>query len=164
MFADPKIQFIEKYYLKLIAIGSSLQSLFLLLMRLTWGHQFLLAGWTKFQNLEGVIVFFAKIGIPFPTFHAILVALFEFLGGLCLLLGFASRLAAIPLIFIMFVAYGAAHSHPFTHFAFLKDPSLLVREAPFPFLLTALIVFIFGPGRLSIDAWLKKKSKFWPQL
>jgi uncharacterized membrane protein YphA (DoxX/SURF4 family) len=36
-----------------------------------------------------------------------------------------------------------------------NDPDKFVRADPFPFLLTALIVLVFGPGRFSVDALLK---------
>jgi putative oxidoreductase len=35
-----------------------------------------------------------------------------------------------------------------------SDPDKFLKADPFPFLLTALIVFAFGPGRFSVDALL----------
>ena len=40
-----------------------------------------------------------------------------------------------------------------------SDPDKFVKADPFPFLLTALIVFAFGAGRLSVDALLKWGSR-----
>jgi putative oxidoreductase len=37
-----------------------------------------------------------------------------------------------------------------------SDPDKFVQAAPFPFLLTALIVLAFGPGLFSVDALLKR--------
>jgi hypothetical protein len=37
-----------------------------------------------------------------------------------------------------------------------KDPDAFVSDAAFLFLLASLIVFIFGPGALSIDALFRK--------
>ena len=37
-----------------------------------------------------------------------------------------------------------------------SDPDKFVKADPFPFLLTALIVLVFGPGLFSIDALLKQ--------
>jgi hypothetical protein len=34
-----------------------------------------------------------------------------------------------------------------------------VKADPFPFLVTALMVFVFGPGRFSVDALLKWGSR-----
>jgi hypothetical protein len=40
-----------------------------------------------------------------------------------------------------------------------SDPDKFVKADPFPFLLTALIVFVYGPGRFSVDALLNWGSK-----
>lgn len=38
-----------------------------------------------------------------------------------------------------------------------SDPDKFVKADPFPFLLTALIVLVFGPGRFSVDALRARK-------
>jgi hypothetical protein len=40
-----------------------------------------------------------------------------------------------------------------------SDPDKFVKADPFPFLLTALIVLVFGPGRFSVDALLKWRAR-----
>ncbi len=54
----------------------------------------------------------------------------------------------------MFVAYWTADHEALTNM--FSDPDKFVQAAPFPFLLTALIVLAFGPGLLSVDALLKR--------
>jgi hypothetical protein len=39
------------------------------------------------------------------------------------------------------------------------DPDKFVKADPFPFLLTALIIYVFGPGEFSLDKVLKKRWK-----
>lgn len=155
-FENPLLEFCVTHYNRLVAWSSNLQSLFLFWMRLTWGHQFFLTGSGKLASIDKTIEFFTSLGIVYPVFHAHLVAYLELIGGTCLILGFASRLAALPLVIIMFVALTTAHVHVFTNFLFFTNPSSLVNEAPYPFLITSLLVLIFGPGRLSIDAWIKR--------
>jgi putative oxidoreductase len=157
MFSNSLANFLAWIYQVTIKVGENLQSIFLLLMRLTWGAQFLIAGLGKFADLTKVADIFSNLAIPFPFFSAFLVAFFEMVGGAFLIVGLASRLICLPLMVIMFIAYSTAHSHVFKDFSFIANPSLLVNEAPFPFLLTVLIVFIFGPGRVSIDAIIKRK-------
>jgi putative oxidoreductase len=36
--------------------------------------------------------------------------------------------------------------------SFFSDPDKFIAAAPFAFLMVALIVLIFGPGRISVDA------------
>jgi putative oxidoreductase len=145
---------IKKCYEALISCGTVLQSLLLLAMRLYWGGSFALSGWGKLHHIEGVSGYFASLGIPFPTLNAYFVGGMEFIGGLCLLLGFASRLAAIPLIVIMIVALLTEHYEALIN-AF-SDPQTFIRQYPFNYLLTALIVLAFGPGKISVDAVLKR--------
>ena len=151
------LRFCFTIYNWIISFFSNFQSIFIFLMRLTWGYQFLIAGYGKLMHLDKITLFFEKLGIPLATTNATLVGGFEFFGGILLLVGFASRLISIPLIIIMLVAYSTAHNHIFSHFAFITNPTLLVNEAPFAFLLTCLIVLLFGPGKISIDGYLKRK-------
>ena len=156
MFQNKFINFFAQIYQWGIHFFSNWQSLFIFLLRLIWGHQFFLAGLGKLQNIDATVVFFTSFGFPIPTFVTWLVALCEFSGGLGLLFGLASRFFGLLLSIIMLVAYSTAHAHVFGGFVFLFDPSLLVKEAPFAFLLTSLIVLIFGPGKISLDGWIKR--------
>src|SRR5437660_1738239 len=85
-------------------IGVSLQSPFLLVIRLYWGYQFAIAGFGKFLNLGGVAEYFQTLGIPLPYLNATLAASTELIGGLLLILGLYSRLITIPLLGVMLVA------------------------------------------------------------
>ena len=156
MFESGYLQICDKIYGWIISLGSNLQSLFLLYMRLVWGHQFFVTGIAKFNHIDTVVQFFLSINLPHPVFYAYTVAGFELIGGFCLFLGLMSRLAAIPLIAMMVVALSLAHAEAFVELRFLFEPMMLVHQAPYPFLLTALLVFIFGPGRISLDAWIKR--------
>lgn len=146
----------EKLYSPLLKIGDNFQSLLLLYMRIVWGHQFFLAGLGKFSNIDQTAQFFASLNIVAPHFHAYLVAFFETACGLCIFLGLASRLAAIPMAIIMLTALSTAHAPALSNWKFLFEPLLLVREAPYPYLLTAFLVFAFGPGKISLDGWIKR--------
>ena len=58
--------FLTKFYLLLVTAASSLQSPFLLLVRLYWGFQMMQTGWGKLHNLAKVTDFFISLGIPLP--------------------------------------------------------------------------------------------------
>ncbi len=96
------------------------------------------------------------MGIPFPEANVHLVSYFEIIGGFCLIIGFASRIITIPLIVILLTAFGTAHSHLIKNALFLLDPHTFAQEMPYPYFITAMLVFCFGPGRLSVDAWIKR--------
>lgn len=156
MLVNPTLRWLERLYAPFIGVGSNLQSLFLLYMRLTWGHQFFLHGLNKLTHVEQTLHFFASQNFAQPLLITYLVGTVELVGGFCLFVGFASRLAAIPLIAILLTALSTVHAAAISNFRFLFEPLSLVKEAPYPFLITAILIFVFGPGRISVDGWLKR--------
>jgi len=83
-------------------MSSNFRNFGMLLLRVVLGIVFILHGFDKLQNLEGVVDFFSSLGLA--PFFAYLVAYTEFLGGIALLLGVFSRYAAYALSTIMVVA------------------------------------------------------------
>jgi putative oxidoreductase len=156
---------LTKAYQGVIFLGGLLKSPILLLCRLYWGWLFMAAGWEKLHNISHFVTILDRYDLPFSLVLAYLAAGTECMGGLCLILGFASRLVAIPLIITMITAYLTVHAEA-VH-AILQKPSAFVAQAPFNFLLTALIVLAFGPGRFSIDyiieKWLFSKAEDIPK-
>jgi len=152
-----KIQFIEKYYNLFVRALSSLQSPFLLAVRLYWGWQFMQAGWGKLNDTGKVVNFFTSLGIPAPALNAYFVSGLEFAGGLLLLLGLGSRLIALPLTVDMIVAYITADREAL--FSIISNPDKFTAAAPYTFLVASLIVLIFGPGKLSFDTLLAARLR-----
>lgn len=150
------INFCKNLFQGLESFANCFQSLLLLAMRLYWGGSLAISGWGKLHHLCGVADYFASLNIPFPLMNAYLVGMIECLGGLCLFLGFASRLAAIPILCVMIGAL-VTIEHRAALFNVLHDPQNLIVQTPFNYLLTACIVFAFGPGKISIDFLLEKR-------
>src|SRR5689334_13463099 len=117
--------------------ASLTQPLFLLLIRLYWGWSFFQTGKGKLMGLERTTEFFASLNIPAPKLNAIMAGSTECLGGLLLLVGLFSRLATVPLIFTMLVAYVTADREAL--FALFSDPDKFTSATPFLFLLTVVI-------------------------
>jgi putative oxidoreductase len=143
-------QLAEKYYELLIRIASGLQSPFLLGIRLYWGWQFVQTGWGKLSDIHKVVGFFTGLGIPAPALNAWFVSGLEFGGGLLLIVGLGSRLIALPLVIDMIAAYITADREAL--FSIVSSPDKFMAAAPFTFLVASLIVLIFGPGKVSLDA------------
>lgn len=140
-----------KLYGKLCGVLDHLQSPLLLVIRLYWGYQFFIAGKGKLLNLERVTGFFTDLGIPFPHINAAVVGVTECVGGLLLIIGLASRLVSIPLVVAMSVAYATAHRESLWNF------EEMIKQEPYTFLMAAVLVLAFGPGKFSIDTLLKRK-------
>ena len=134
------------------------QPVFLLAVRALLGWGFITAGWGKLTNVESTALFFAGWGIPLPTVNVYFAGTAETVGGALLIFGAASRIIAIPLIGTMVVAYATAHKEIFGDL--FTDPNAFVKEfnsaPPLPYLITAFVVLLFGPGLFSVDGLLKQ--------
>jgi len=125
------------------------QDLGLLLSRLTIGVVFVQAGWGKFNNLDRTIGYFDSIGIPMASLQAPFAAGAELICGALVLVGFLTRLAAIPPVIVMIVAILTAHR---SEISGLPD---LLGLSPFSYLVMYFIHVGFGAGRFSVDRALK---------
>lgn len=149
MTRHPIFKFAATGYGWIIIFAGWLQSLFLLVIRLYWGWQFHETGMGKLQHIDKVTGYFQSLGIPMPGLNAYMAGITECVGGLFLLLGLCSRISTIPLIFTMIIAYLTAFPDAVKNI--FSKPDDFVTADPFLFLLTAVIVFLFGPGRISVD-------------
>jgi len=113
--------------------------------RLTLGVLFMSTGWGKVHSLAKVTAFFTDLGIPAPGLNAHVVSFVELFGGALLLVGLASRLAAVPLMVSMLVAILTAQR---AEVHGLPDLFGLVEWTYFALLLW---VALAGPGKLSLD-------------
>jgi putative oxidoreductase len=117
-----------------------------LVARLTVGVVFLQSGWGKLHDLASVTDFFTELGIPMPAFQAELASTTEFVCGGLLLLGLATRAAAVPLVVVMAVAIRTALWDQVDGLASL----LHLTEFAYVALLVGLAVR--GGGVVSLDA------------
>jgi putative oxidoreductase len=142
--------FAEKLYRYLITCASSLQSVFLLAVRLYWGFQMMQTGWGKLHSLPKVIEYFTSLGIPVPGLTTPCIVSLEFLGGILVMLGLGARLFALLLTCDMLVAFAVGDREAL--FSIFSNPDKFTAAAPYNFLFAFLIVLIFGPGKVSLDA------------
>lgn len=124
----------------------------LLLARLTVGGLFIFHGSAKFLGgIDGFAGYLASLGVPLPTLNAYLAAGTEVFAGLAVTLGVLTRLASVPLVFTMavafFVAKGAALS-----------PNGGGGEYALALGLTAAALILTGPGRFTATALLRRGS------
>jgi putative oxidoreductase len=148
--APPKsLGLIHRLYRRFQLASAALESPFLLLVRVYWGWQFAQSGWGRLHNLDRATGFFASLGVPAPGFTCIAISLLEFIGGILLIGGLATRLFGLLLAGDMIVAYLLADHAALK--AILSDPGKFYGADPFTFLFASLIALIFGAGRYSVD-------------
>jgi putative oxidoreductase len=148
------VDLFRRGYELLVSGANLLQSPFLLLLRVYFFWQLFLTGQGKLAHIEKISDYFASLGIPLPALNAYMAGATETFGSLLLIIGLASRLAAIPITVVMAVAYLTADLEAVT--GIFSDPDKFVKADPFPYLISALIVLVFGPGKLSVDALIKR--------
>jgi putative oxidoreductase len=116
-----------------------------LLARLVIGVVFTHSGWGKLHNLEQVTRFFASLGVPFPELQAPFVACVELVCGALVLAGFATRLAAVPLIGTMVVALATALAEK------ISGVNALFGLAEFLYVALLVQLAVGGAGAVSLD-------------
>lgn len=148
--------------------GSAPQAV--VLIRLAVGAVFLSEGIQKFlYAAENGVGRFAKIGIPAPDVLAPFVGVAEIACGGLILIGFLTRLAAIPLIIDMIVAILSTKipillGHEFWGFSLRTVPYYgfwgMLHEArtDLTMLLGSIFLLIVGAGALSVDARLSSRD------
>jgi putative oxidoreductase len=100
-------------------------------------------------NLDGFAQGVARLGFPAPTFFAWCAALAEFVGGILVALGLATRPAAAFAGFTMLVA---SYRH-------LDDP-WRSRELALVYLAVMLGAMLIGGGRYSLDSVFRLRMPF----
>ena len=124
-----------------------------LVARTTLGVLFVSTGWGKVHDLDKVTGFFTELGIPMPHVNAVMVSFVELVGGSLLLIGLASRLAALPLMASMAIAILTAQREQVHG---LPDLFGLVE---WTYLALLLWVALAGPGKASLDHFLLGKKR-----
>jgi len=116
-----------------------------LLARILLSIMFILAGYAKLTGIAGTSGWFGSLGIPAPTAVAVLVGLLEFFGGLAILVGYQTRLAAIALAVFTVAASLVAHLD------FSDQMQMLMFQKNMAITGGFLALAAFGAGALSID-------------
>ncbi len=118
--------------------------------RIVVGWVFLWSGWGKLNTLPQVTENFRGWGIPFPEILTPFVSGVEFFGGLLLLVGLLTRIAAAPLIVVMVVAIISAK------LADVDSLETLLGFEEVAYLALFLWLAIAGPGPISLDCLLTR--------
>jgi len=130
-----------------MAKSSRLSPCGLTILRVVVGIIFLVHGWQKIHafGFHGVEGSFRQIGIPLPAITAVVVILVEFLGGMALILGLATRWAALLL------AIDMAGAIFFVHFKNGFYSNHGGYEYALSLLAACLALTFTGAGSLAID-------------
>jgi putative oxidoreductase len=121
-------------------------SLAILAGRVLLSVLFILAGYAKLADIAGTAGWFGSIGLPMPTAAAVVAGLVELLGGLAILVGFKTRIAAIVLAVFILGATAIAHLD------FSQAGNVLMLQKNLGLTGGFLLLAVLGAGAWSIDA------------
>lgn len=134
---------------------SGLKGTALLSVRVVIGAAFILHGWSKMQNPTGWMDGMGMSTVP--AFLQVLAALAEFAGGIALILGLLSRVAAFGLVCQMVAALALVHLPRGDPFVAMGRSSF---ELPLINLAISFLLVVLGPGRFSLDYLLFGRSVY----
>ena len=118
-----------------------------LVLRLTVGGLILLHGLAKVTGgVSGISGMLAGVGLPASLAYGVYVG--EVLAPLVVIIGFYSRIGALVIAVNMLFAIGLVHTKDV--FALNQGGGWAIELQAF-FLLTALVVFLIGPGRYAVN-------------
>lgn len=121
-------------------------------IRIAAGVIFVMHGWQKVSvfGIPGTSEMLRFLGIPLPTFFAVIVMTTELLGGLSIMVGLFSRFWSIGLAIDMTVAILVARRHAFfTPIGFEFELVLLGG---------VLTIAALGAGEMSVDRMFGRKG------
>lgn len=122
----------------------------LLVARILLGLLFVVAGFGKLGNVDGFGAYIASGGVP--AILAWPVVLFEILGGLALIVGFQTRIAALALAAFCVLSGLLYHFDPADQMQMTNLLKNLGLAGGY------LALFVTGPGAWSLDAKLGRNS------
>lgn len=135
-------------------ISAKGEDVILLAGRILLGAIYVQSGWRKLMDLTAFVQTMPRRGLP--EFLGYLAAPVEFLGGLCMVFGLATRYTSLVMFLFLIVATFSSHrfwaaeaaqyANQTSHF--WKNVSMMGGTA---------LLFVTGAGRYAIDRVLMKK-------
>ncbi len=136
-------------------LAAASQDFLLLLGRVLLGWIFVQSGWRKLIDIPAFVVTMPRRGLPDVLGYV--APPVEFIGGLFLLFGVATRYTALLMLLFIIIASFSSHRYwDFTdaaqrqqqHTQFWKNVSMMGGQ---------VLLFLTGAGRYSVDRLLSRK-------
>lgn len=135
-------------------MAANMGDLFALIARIFIGWLFLTSGWMKLMNTAGAVTYLTNLGVPAPEAMVWLVLGSELLLGVTLILGIATRYAALYGALFVLIATALAHrywQYPAAqqgaqYTQFIKNLAIIGG---------LLMLFVGSAGRYSVDAKMR---------
>jgi len=134
-------------------LAARAQNFLLLAGRVLVGWIFISSGWRKLMDIPAFAASMPRRGLP--TFLGYVAPPVEFIGGVCIVLGLATRYAALLMLLFMIIATFSSHrfwsaepaQYTNQNSHFWKNISMTGG---------IVLLFVTGAGRFAIDRLLRK--------
>lgn len=126
---------------------NSITSFAILFLRIAFAGMLIVHGWAKLSNFEATVQSFTEMGGA-PVLGLVIFA--EVFCALGVVVGLLYRLALIPMIINMFVAFFVAHGGRLTGEG--------NGELAFLYLVVFIVLVLTGPGKYAIDNFFNNKK------
>ena len=135
-------------------LAAQWQDFLLLLGRVLLGWIFILSGWRKLMDIPAFAASMPRRDLP--TFLGYIAPFVEFVGGILLVVGLATRYAALLMLLFVIIATFSSHRYWNYHEAqranqnshFWKNISMMGGT---------VLLFVTGAGRYAVDAMLQRR-------
>ena len=135
-------------------LAAQWQDFLLLLGRVLLGWIFILSGWRKLMDIPAFAASMPRRDLP--TFLGYIAPFVEFVGGILLVVGLATRYAALLMLLFVIIATFSSHrywNYPEAQQAnqsshFWKNISMMGGT---------VLLFVTGAGRYAVDAMLQRR-------
>jgi putative oxidoreductase len=123
-----------------------MDSVIVLIGRVLLSIIFVISGFGKLTDISGTAAYFAMYHLPAAGVVAVIAGLIELLGGLAILIGFQTRIAAWVLAIFSVATALIAHTNWADMMELINFQKNLAMAGGF------LLLAVYGPGALSVDA------------
>jgi putative oxidoreductase len=136
-------------------IAAAWQDVLLLAGRVLLGFIFVSSGWRKLMDIPAFVTTMPRRGLP--EFLGYVAPPVEFIGGLCLVFGFATRYASLVMLLFVIIASFSSHRYWAVDAAqYANQNSHFWKNVSMKGGL--VLLFITGAGRYAVDAVLLRRK------
>ena len=136
-------------------IAATWQDFLLLVGRVMIGWIYIQSGWRKLMDVPAFVKTMPRRDLP--DFLGYIAPPVEFIGGIAIVLGFATRYAA--LLILLFTIIATLSSHRWWNFPVEQQTNQHTHFWKNVTMMGGLVVlFVTAGGRLSVDGWLRQRK------
>lgn len=126
----------------------------LLAARVLLALLFVIFGWQKLTGFAGTVAYFGQTGVPLPPLAAVVAVVMEFVVGLAIMVGLATRPLAV-LLAVYTLATGFLGHRYWTLTGVAQLEAMINFYKNLSIMGGLLALYVAGAGRYSVDALIR---------